>query len=238
MIAVGIDVGGGKVHYVHSVPFQVISTVNHPISETMVEDRKDVDCCCCFGKGEMVLGAHLNKNAYAAGEQASVTYEVNNASSTRVEKVQVELVASVRATARGHSFVRRNVLAAMTCDAIEAQEGFGSHRLEGGPAKQFVLQVPSVCPYPSVSVSNLHIEYNIIVTAATAFCVTNPSIGLTVTVYQQQLQQNVMMQGYNMEVENPADHEYDYPPMYASVTYAPDSHALYGTAPQRTCAPP
>lgn len=43
MIAVGINVGGGKVHYVHSVPFQVISKVNHPISETMIEDKKDID---------------------------------------------------------------------------------------------------------------------------------------------------------------------------------------------------
>ena len=178
-----------------------------------------------------MLGAHLNKNAYSAGEQASVTYEVNNASSSRVEKVQVELVATVRATASGHSFVRRNVLAIMTCSAIEAHEGFGSHRPEGGPAKQFLLQIPSECPYPSVSVTCLHIEYNIVITASTAFCVTNPTIGLTVTLYQQKLQQNVMVQGspHAEEIDNPAD---DYPPpLYASVAYVPDSHALYGTLP-------
>lgn len=50
MITVGIDVGS-KIHYVHSVPFQVISKVNHPISETMIEDRKDINWCgtsCIF----------------------------------------------------------------------------------------------------------------------------------------------------------------------------------------------
>jgi hypothetical protein len=230
MIAVGIDVGGGKVHFVHSVPFQVISRVNHPINETMIEDRKDVDCCCCFGKGELVLGAHLNKNAYQAGEQASVTYEVNNASSSKVEKVQVNLVAIVRATARGYSFVRSNIIASMACDGVEPFHGFGSHHLEGGPAKQFLLQVPASCPYPSVSVSTLNIEYKITVQAETAYCVTNPSIELTLTLYQQQLQQSAMVTGHYVEENNPADNQ-NYIPMYASVSYAPDSHALHGTAP-------
>mmetsp|Transcript_7042 Transcript_7042/g.13433 ORF Transcript_7042/g.13433 Transcript_7042/m.13433 type:complete len:523 (-) Transcript_7042:213-1781(-) len=230
MVAVGIDVGGGKVHYVHSVPFQVISKVNHPINETMIEDRKEVDCCCCFGKGEMVLGAHLNKNAYQAGEQASVTYEINNASTSKVDTIKVNLVATVRATARGHSFLRSTVLASMFCDGVEPNEGFGSHRQEGGPAKQFLLRVPPVCPYPSVSVPTVNIEYKIVMTAETAYCVTNPSIELLVTLYQQQLQQDVMVQGHNLEEANPADDQ-NYIPMYASVSYAPDSSALYGTAP-------
>jgi hypothetical protein len=231
MIAVGIDVGGGGgIHYVHSVPFQVISRVNHPINETMIEDRQEVDCCCCFGKGEMILGAHLNKNAYQAGEQASATYEINNASSSRVDKVQVQLVATVRATAKGYSFVRNEVLATLNCDGIEPNSGFGSRHIEGGAAKQLMLQIPHACPFPSVSVSTLNIEYHLIVTAQTAFCVTNPSIKLRLTLYQQQLQQDVMVQGHNLEVANPAE-EQAYIPMYASVSYVPDSQALYGTAP-------
>ena len=228
MIAVGICVGG-KVHYVHSVPFQVKAMAPQAINPTMIEDRKEINFCCCFGKGEMVLGAHLDKNAYASGEGASLTYEVNNASSSKVEKLQVDIIGTVTASAKGHSFHRTNVIASMLCDPVEANDGFGSRRPEGGPAKTLTLRVPSQIPYPTSSTKNLRIEYRVAVSCETACCVTNPSIALPVTIYQQTMDQSAMIQGYNMEIENPAEQEY--PLLVASVVYAPDSNALHGTAP-------
>lgn len=234
MITVGIDVNG-KTYYVHSVPFQVKSLVTHPIVSTMTEDKQDVNFLCCFNRGTIFLGAMLQKNAYHAGEMASITYEVDNNSSSLVEGVQVDLIATVSASAKSHRFVRTKVLASRNTNSIAPHSGFGSHRPENGPPQVLDIKIPHDCPYPSVDLPTLRINFLLRIRAVTATCVTDPTICLQLTVYQQHIQQATLVQGFVNEMESP---DYYGAPMHTSVAYLPDSHALHGTLPPQSLRTP
>ena len=93
----------------------------------MIEDTKFVNFCCCFSRGDMTLGAMSNKNAYTAGEAASVTYEVNNNSTSDVNDIVVSLKSKILFSARNHRFACINCHGPpVKLGKVLAKTGFGS----------------------------------------------------------------------------------------------------------------
>ena len=60
------------------VPVDVVAMVspNEEDHEKSVEDRQKVNCCCCFGQGDMTLSACIAKGLYSDGDQVQLEYKV------------------------------------------------------------------------------------------------------------------------------------------------------------------
>ena len=182
MIAVGVQVKG-KVYYVQSCPVQILSPLNHQVNAMMIEDVQQVRLCCCFSRGNVSLASQTDKNAYASNEVATVTYEVNNDSTQKVDSVNIELICNMKYTARNHRHYNTIKLVQLRGGSVEKKSGFGSKVSPPTAPFQVQFTLPLV-NFSSCQTKTLEISYRIRLQAKTGGFTSNPTVEIPVTLYQ------------------------------------------------------
>ena len=233
MIAVNV-VAKGVSYNVYGVPFQVVGQVLHQVTAQMIEDTKFVNFCCCFSRGDMTLGAMSNKNAYTAGEAASVTYEVNNNSTSGVNDIVVSLKSKILFSARNHRFSCINCHGPpVKVGKVLTKTGVGSKAIVTPSIASLVhLQVPMNIPYTTMNTRTMNIAYFLELYCETGSCITNPCVKLPVTIYQSStMDQHMMAQAYAFcaEDDSPDREELPAMPMATTVAYQPQGGAITPT---------
>jgi len=167
---------------VHATYFDLIANVPHPIVPQWTSDVQRVNCCCCFPRGEIELGAALEKNAFRACEAVNVRCQIYNNASVEVQRIVVCLRERTQFRAHGHHTTAYLCLAQQSLPGVPPGGGFGD-RL-GTPPTVVSLFLPAVFPHCSLRTPLLQVEHYVEVRADTPFGVNNPSVILPVTLHR------------------------------------------------------
>lgn len=206
---------------VHRCNFDVIAHVPHPITPAMIMDSQNVNCCCCIHRGNVSLGARLERNAFAANEAVVVVWQLENASSRPISQILIELKETCRFFAEGHSAHKCHTLVQLTLPAIPAGGGFGDWNGTSHQLSQ--LQLPPMFPHCSLSSRLLQVTHSVVVTAKMPFGINNPVISLPVTLHR-----SPFVAVGSAPLPHPADADV---PQVPVIPYSPDSAALGSPVP-------
>lgn len=172
---------------VHKAMFDMIAHVPHPVTPQYTMDKQAVNCCCCIGKGSIMMSAALERNAFRSNEPITVRIQLHNESSSEVQCIVVEVHEDAWFTAQGHRAHRaRTIAEARLPEPIPAGGGFGENL--GTDPKVVSIRLPPFnhCTLRSPLLSITHV---VRVRADTPFGITNPSIDLPVTLHRSGLVQ-------------------------------------------------
>lgn len=152
------------------------------ITNAQTEAHAKVTCCCCIGKGTADLKAHLDKNAYVAGEAAQILCNISNQSEEGFGKVRVELHRSMTLRDnRGHTHRSNDVVCRQQFGGV----GPGEVRDDSNPLALSLTLSGEI--YPSVQGQLIHCAYYVdVVFVADSMVVGNLHVKVPITIYAPQ----------------------------------------------------
>jgi len=163
----------------HTQYLVVQQRLMQPIIQVRLEATENVTACCCFGKGQAHLSAHLDKSAYVPGENIGILAEITNQSEEAFGNVRVEL--------RRRMTIRANGGETQTTDVRVATSGYGGvgkgEVRVGANALPLPLGLPTDIS-PSTQGRLIHCEYYVdVVFVASSAIVRNLHVKVPVSIY-------------------------------------------------------
>jgi hypothetical protein len=148
-----------------------------------------VKFCCCFNRGTMTVGAHMEDTVLEKGQTAKLSLSCRNNSTESVEKVEAKLVQITRWYAGGHTDEQKRILQEMSFDTqgldrkIKMLERGQSERedqvqileeLRRGANSHMVTMPPGALNTYEGQV--MSIKHELRIKVITSFCIDNPRV--------------------------------------------------------------
>ncbi|KAK3249737.1 hypothetical protein CYMTET_40847 [Cymbomonas tetramitiformis] len=166
-----------------------------------ITDTQAVNYCCCFSQGQISLAGRLENGIYANGDAVTLSYEIKNESTAKVDWVSAAVHRGTRFSARGRhahfgsecqhlllvgssSDTSGNTTPAIAAQPTDKGSAQGTAPPSGSTtvasAVQFPLQV--VDDLPTVQSSTINISYYLSIRVKTPMCITDPSVSIPIYV--------------------------------------------------------
>lgn len=173
-----------------------------PIMNTKREAHEQITKCCCINKGSADLKAHLDKNAYVAGETAQVICEIENQSEINFKTCKVELVRVLTLRSNsGRRHYNKDVVARQDYPGIGPGEVRSADSALSIPLQLGVSNSLSPTVYSRLIDCEYYVE---VVFVSDSIMVSNLDIRVNVTIYPPQppAEQFIMQMppGFNPQV--------------------------------------
>jgi hypothetical protein len=148
-----------------------------------------VKSCCCFDRGIITVGAHMEDTVLEKGQTAKLSLSCRNNSTVSVEKVEANLIQITRWYAGGHTNEQQRNLQKMSFTTqgldrkIKLLERGQSERedqiqmleeLRGGTNSHMVTMAPGA--FNTYQGQIMSIKHELRINVVTSFCIGNPQV--------------------------------------------------------------
>jgi hypothetical protein len=148
-----------------------------------------VNFCCCFNRGSLIVGAHMEDTVLEKGQTAKLSLSCRNNSTVSVKNVEAKLIQITRWHAGGRSNEKQRILQAMSFGTqgldrkvkmLERGESVREDQLQmleelrRGANSHMVTMAPGA--FNTYQGQVMSIKHELRINVVTSFCIGNPQV--------------------------------------------------------------